>query len=66
MEYLSLFCGIVENTAPVSGEKLTQTREAFEDYLKSIVDHDPGLKVWKVLFGAKGGVERSMDMHYGR
>ena len=31
-----------------------------------IIDHDPGVGIWKALFGEKGGIERSMDMHFGR
>ena len=37
----------------------------FDDYLKSLIDHDPGVRVWKMIFGEKGGIERSMDMHFG-
>ncbi len=66
MEYLLLFCDLIENSEPLSGNDLTRTQNAFEDYLEQIIDHDPGLKVWKILFGEKGGIERSLDMHYGR
>ena len=66
MEYLKMFCEIIEKSESLKGEELTRTKEAFEDYLKHIIDHDTGLKVWKVLFGEKGGIERSLDMHYGR
>ena len=65
-EYLNLFCDMVDRAKPVAGEDLKKTQEVFEDYLKTLVDHDPGVGIWKVLFGAKGGVERSMDMHFGR
>ena len=65
-EYLNLFCDVVDRAKPVAGEELKKTQEVFEDYLKKLVDHDPGVGIWKVLFGAKGGVERSMDMHFGR
>ena len=65
-EYLNLFCDIVEKATPVSGEELAKTQQVFEDYLKTLVDHDPGVGVWKMLFGKKGGIERSMNMHFGR
>jgi hypothetical protein len=65
-EYLNLFCDVVDRAQPVSGEELKKTQQVFEDYLKTLVEHDPGVGIWKVLFGKKGGVERSMDMHFGR
>jgi hypothetical protein len=65
-EYLNLFCDVVEKATPVSGEELEKTQQVFEDYLKTLIDHDPGVGVWKMLFGKKGGIERSMNMHFGR
>jgi hypothetical protein len=65
LEYLRLFCDMVKNSQPVSGEELRRTMAVFDDYLKSLIDHDPGVGVWKMLFGEKGGIERSMDMHFG-
>jgi hypothetical protein len=65
-EYLALFCELVENARPVSGEVLDRSKQAFEDYLKTLVDHDPGVRIWMLLFGKKGGLERSMDMHFNR
>ncbi len=65
-EYLNLFCDMVDKSRPVSGDELKKTQQVFEDYLETLVDHDPGVGIWKVLFGNKGGVERSMDMHFGR
>ena len=65
LEYLRLFCDMVKNAQPVSGEDLKRTMAVFDDYLKSLIDHDPGVGVWKMIFGEKGGIERSMDMHFG-
>jgi len=65
IEYLNLFCDVVNETKAKSGEELRKTQEVFDDYLKTLVDHDPGVRVWKALFGAKGGIERSLDMHFG-
>ena len=65
-EYLNLFCGVVEKAQPVSGEELEKTQQVFEDYLKKLIDHDPGVGLWKMLFGKKGGIELSMNMHFGR
>ena len=66
MEYLEIFCDLVASAVPRDGEALRRTEAVFEAYLKTLVDHDPGVKIWKVLFGTRGGVERSMDMHFGR
>ncbi len=66
IEYLNLFCEMVKKAEPVSGDELKKTEAVFEDYLKTLVDHDPGVGIWKILFGKKGGIERSMDMHFAR
>jgi hypothetical protein len=65
MEYLNLFCDLIDAAQPKTGDDLRKTRGAFEEYLQTLVDHDPGVKIWQVLFGKKGGVERSFDMHFG-
>ena len=65
VEYLRLFCDMVRKAEPVSGEELKRTMAVFDDYLKSLIAHDTGVGVWKMLFGEKGGIERSMDMHFG-
>ena len=65
LEYLRLFCDMLRAAKPVSGEELKRTMAVFDEYLKSLIDHDPGVGVWKMLFGKKGGIERSMDMHFG-
>ena len=65
-EYLKLFCEMVTEAEPVSGDELKKTEAVFEEYLKTLVDHDPGVGIWKILFGKKGGIERSMNMHFAR
>jgi len=65
LEYLRLFCDMVRRAEPVAGDELKRTMAVFDDYLKSLIDHDPGVGVWKMIFGDKGGIERSMDMHFG-
>jgi hypothetical protein len=65
LEYLHLFCDMLRQASPVAGDELKRTMAVFDDYLKSLIEHDPGVGVWKMLFGARGGVERSMDMHFG-
>lgn len=65
LDYLRLFIDTLRQAEPVSGEELRRTMSVFDEYLRGLVAHDPGVGVWKMLFGAKGGVERSMDMHFG-
>jgi hypothetical protein len=65
-QYLRVFIDLVAGAEPLAGAVLEKTRQAYEDYLKTIVDHDPGVKGFKLLFGEQGGVERSMNMHFDR
>jgi hypothetical protein len=41
-EYLGVFTDLVEKATPLSGSALEQAKQAFEGYLKTVVDHDPG------------------------
>jgi len=65
-EYLEVFSEMVENATPLSGDALDQARQAFEGYLKTVVDHDPGVKGYKMLFGKEGGVTRALDIFFDR
>ena len=65
-EYLALFAEIVKGAEPLAGERLVQAKKEYDEYLKTIIDHDPGVRGYKMLFGAKGGVERSMNMHFAQ
>ena len=50
-EYLGVFSEMVEKATPLSGEALDRANQAFEEYLKTVVDHDPGIKGYKMLLG---------------
>ena len=65
-EYLGVFSEMVEKSTPLSGEALDKAKHAFEGYLKTVVDHDPGVKGYKILFGEKGGVTRALDIFFDR
>lgn len=65
-EYLGVFSEMVEKSTPLSGEALDKAQHAFEGYLKTVVDHDPGVKGYKILFGEKGGVTRALDIFFDR
>ncbi len=63
-EYLALFIKLVKSTSPLTGKALEKTQKAYDEYLDKIVDHDPGVKGFKKLFGEKGGVERCLNIHF--
>ncbi len=63
--YLNAYAELVSSTAPLEGDSLEKARAGFDCYLKTIIDHDPGVKGNKILFGKTGGVERALDVFYG-
>jgi len=65
-EYLEVFCGMVERATPLSKDALDQAKQAFEIYLATLVDHDPGFQGYKMLFGKKGGETRALDLFFDR
>ena len=65
-EYLQVFSEMVEKATPLSGEALDKAKNAFEGYLKTVVDHDPGVKGYKMLFGKEDGVTRALDIFFDR
>jgi hypothetical protein len=64
-EYLTVFLDRVEKAEPLSGDVLNKAKGVFETYLKTVVDHDPGFKGYKMLFG-KPGVTRALDVFFDR
>ena len=64
-EYLKVYAEMVQAAAPLSGVDLENAGKSFDEYLKTVVDHDPGVKGNIMLFGKTGGVERAMDMFFG-
>lgn len=65
-DYLGVFSDMVEKSTPLSGEALEKAKHAFEGYLKTVVDHDPGIKGYKMLFGKEDGVTRALDIFFDR
>ncbi|RMF93155.1 MAG: hypothetical protein D6734_10785 [Candidatus Schekmanbacteria bacterium] len=63
-EYLGVFSDLVEKAEPLTGDNLEDAKKKYEAYLKTVVDHDPGVKGYKMLFGEEGGVKRSMEMFF--
>lgn len=65
-EYLNVFLDLIQKTTPLAGEQLEKVKNGFEKYLKTVVDHDPGVKGYKVLFGKESGVIRALDIFFDR
>jgi hypothetical protein len=65
-EYLNVFLDLTEQTTPLSGEGLERAKADFEKYLQTVVDHDPGVKGYKFLFGKESGVTRALDIFFDR
>jgi len=63
-EYLAVFTDMVGNAEPLAGDALSDASEKYKAYLKTVVEHDPGVKGYKMLFGEEGGVKRSMEMFF--
>lgn len=63
-EYLGVFSDMAEKAKPLSGDALKDAKGKYEAYLKTVVEHDPGVKGYKMLFGEEGGVKRSMEMFF--
>jgi hypothetical protein len=57
---------MVEKATPLSGDALDNAKQDFERYLETLVDHDPGFKGYKILFGKESGVTRALDIYFDR
>ncbi|MFC1670924.1 hypothetical protein ACFL20_11075 [Spirochaetota bacterium] len=63
-EYLDVFLDMTEKAKPLTGDALENAKSKYQEYLDLLVDHDPGVKGFKIIFGAKKGVERTMNIHF--
>jgi hypothetical protein len=63
-EYFTVYLEMVEKASPLAGDVLVQAKQAYEEYLKTIVEHDPGVRAYKMLFGKKGGEARALDIFF--
>ncbi|MBN2107657.1 MAG: hypothetical protein JW832_09530 [Deltaproteobacteria bacterium] len=65
-EYLDVFLELVEQAAPVAGESRQEAAVDFENYHQTIMNHDPAVKLYSMLFGKAGGTERVNDLFFAR
>ncbi|MBN2108765.1 MAG: hypothetical protein JW832_15170 [Deltaproteobacteria bacterium] len=64
-EYLSAYCDLASAQAPLEAADLSAAQTEFDTYLKTVLDHDPGVKGNIMFFGRQGGIERALDIFYG-
>jgi len=65
-EYLQLFLELVDAAVPVPAGDQNKAREDFEAYHQTVINHDPAVKLYSVLFGKTGGVERVNDLFFAQ
>ena len=63
-EYLDVFLEMVQQTQSLTGDLLDQAHRDYDTYTNTVVDHDPAAKVYRILFGKKGGVERVLELFF--
>ncbi|MDX1779246.1 MAG: hypothetical protein R3339_10225, partial [Thermodesulfobacteriota bacterium] len=63
-EYLDVYLALVQQTRPLTGEVLERARGDYEKYTNTVIDHDPAAKIYRMLFGKKGGVERVKELFF--
>jgi hypothetical protein len=65
-EYLHLFLELVDAAVPVPAGNQKKALEDFEAYHQTVMNHDPAVKLYSVLFGKTRGVERVNDLFFAR
>lgn len=63
-EYLDVFLEMVQQTQSLTGDLLKQAHRDYDTYTNTVVDHDPAAKIYRILFGKKGGVERVLELFF--
>jgi len=65
-EYLDLYLGLIDEAQPVSAAEQEKASEDFERYHDTVINHDPAVKLYGMLFGTQGAVERVNDIFFAR
>jgi hypothetical protein len=65
-EYLNVFLELVDTATPVSSAERKMSYEDFEEYQQTVICHDPAVKLYTMLFGKTGGIERVNDLFFAR
>ena len=64
--YLHLFLALVDAAVPVPPDEQQKARDDFEAYHQTVINHDPAVKLYSVLFGRPGGIERVNDLFFAK
>ena len=65
-EYLEIFLELIDRAAPVAAEERKKAAADFENYHQTVINHDPAVKLYSILFGKQGGLERVNDLFFAR
>jgi hypothetical protein len=65
-EYLDLYLDMVDRAAPVAEEDRKKAAADFNNYHETVINHDPAVKLYGVLFGKQGALERVNDLFFAR
>ena len=63
-EYLEVYLDLLIKTQPLQGDAMQQARSDYDIYTNTVIDHDPAAKIYKLLFGKKGGVARVRELFF--
>lgn len=63
-EYLDIFLDLVDRAAPAAEEDRKKAAADFENYHQTVINHDPAVKLYSVLFGKQGALERVNDLFF--
>jgi hypothetical protein len=64
--YLDVFINLVLHSKPVTGETLEKAKASNNEFINITMEHDPGVKIYKMFFGEKGGKDRALDMFFAK
>ena len=65
-EYLDVFLELVDAEATVSADDQIKTQEDFAIYHQTVINHDPAVKLYSILFGKAGALERVNDLFFAK
>ncbi len=65
-DYLGVFLELVDTATPVSPVEHKMSQEDVEVYHQTVLNHDPAVKLYTMLFGKSGGIERVNDLFFAK
>jgi len=65
-DYLDLYLDLVDAHPTGTDNNNRLAAEDFDHYYKTVIIHDPAVKLYSMLFGKNGGLERVNDLFFAR